>query len=164
MFWSHTELFDLFHVFNLMFHQLSTSFSSQIQTTHPHPNLTSPTNLYVSSINGKDHFHPLNPHNSFPLFFHWMFHFLLVMDREEWRAAVHGGRKELDTTERLNWTELHADSDYYTKLHCLPSHAKYTTVFICVLFPWGTEENNRSVPYSCLFVPPQPTLYSSSLI
>ena len=29
----------------------------------------------------------------------------LVMDREAWRAAVHGGRKELDTTERLNWTE-----------------------------------------------------------
>ena len=26
----------------------------------------------------------------------------LVMDREPWRAAVHGGRKELDTTERLN--------------------------------------------------------------
>ena len=29
-----------------------------------------------------------------------------VMDREAWRAAVHRGRKELDTTERLNWTEL----------------------------------------------------------
>ena len=26
----------------------------------------------------------------------------LVMDRETWRAAVHGGHKELDTTERLN--------------------------------------------------------------
>ena len=25
----------------------------------------------------------------------------LVMDREAWRAAIHGGRKELDTTERL---------------------------------------------------------------
>ena len=29
----------------------------------------------------------------------------LVMDREAWRAAVHGGHKESDTTERLNWTK-----------------------------------------------------------
>ena len=26
----------------------------------------------------------------------------LVMDREAWHAVVHGGRKELDTTEQLN--------------------------------------------------------------
>ena len=26
----------------------------------------------------------------------------LAMDREAWHAAVHGGRKELGTTERLN--------------------------------------------------------------
>ena len=29
----------------------------------------------------------------------------MAKDWEAWRAAVHGGRKELDTTERLNWTE-----------------------------------------------------------
>ena len=27
---------------------------------------------------------------------------VVVMDREAWRAAIHGGRKESDTTERLN--------------------------------------------------------------
>ena len=26
----------------------------------------------------------------------------LVIDREAWRAVVHGGHKELDTTEQLN--------------------------------------------------------------
>ena len=26
----------------------------------------------------------------------------LVMDREAWRAVIHGGRKKSDTTERLN--------------------------------------------------------------
>ena len=29
----------------------------------------------------------------------------LVTDREAWHAAVHGGHKELDTTEQLNCTE-----------------------------------------------------------
>ena len=29
----------------------------------------------------------------------------LVMNREAWFTALHGGLKELDMTEQLNWTE-----------------------------------------------------------
>ena len=30
---------------------------------------------------------------------------VLVMDREAWRAAVHWGLKALDMTEQLNWND-----------------------------------------------------------
>ena len=36
----------------------------------------------------------------------------LVVDREMWHAAVHGGHKESDMNERLNRTELGRISEY----------------------------------------------------
>ena len=41
----------------------------------------------------------------------------LVMDREAWHAAVHGGHKESDMTEQLNWnTSLqNAENNFYSQ-------------------------------------------------
>ena len=39
----------------------------------------------------------------------------LVLDREAWRATVHGGCKELDMTERLNCQNTH-DIVFLTEL------------------------------------------------
>ena len=51
----------------------------------------------------------------------------LVMDREAWHAAIHWGRKESDTTERLNWTDAlsggYLNMDFF-HLWCISSMEK----------------------------------------
>ena len=39
----------------------------------------------------------------------------LVMDRETWRAAIHGVA-ESDMTERLNWTEPHSTLLFHSNI------------------------------------------------
>ena len=43
----------------------------------------------------------------------------LVMDREAWRAAVHGGHKELEMTEPLNWSKSERENQesYFNELY-----------------------------------------------
>ena len=58
----------------------------------------------------------------------------LVMDREAWRAAVHGhnsccsswGRKESDMTELLNWTEL---KDYTSRMFLIFFSLRTSKIF-----------------------------------
>ena len=52
----------------------------------------------------------------------------LVMDREAWHAAVHGGHKEPEMTEWLNWTDVDHDKMWkILKEMEIPNH------FTCLL-------------------------------
>ena len=69
----------------------------------------------------------------------------LVMDREARRAAVHGGRKESDATEQLNWTELRLCART-NKLRLFPQHPSFK------IYPTNSEMGGLNLKTSVLSI------------
>ena len=62
----------------------------------------------------------------------------LVMDRKGWRAAIHGVTKS-DTTEQLNWTELHIHTKILPKLY-----NKFFEMFLSkVFYSWQKQNQGQ---------------------
>ena len=86
----------------------------------------------------------------------------LVMDREAWRAAIHGVTKSLDMTKWLNWTEnFWRELDKYHLLLSLFPHFRHLEIRKLGSPIWNASCAWSSIYFSSLF--PTPALAAMGL-